>query len=95
MKTRQKEKIEDIRRLRQTLVERDIFKEIISGVRHLHTLQIVHRDIKPQNILISKQNRVLVSDFGLCKKLEDGQSSFQTSGLFLFIIYLLSLLIEF
>lgn len=41
----------------------------------------VHRDLKPQNILITmdrKTNRprILVSDFGLCKKLEGGQSSF-------------------
>lgn len=58
-------------------------KQIASGIRHLHKLKIVHRDIKPQNILVStsrqggKGVRMLISDFGLCKKLDMDESSFQ------------------
>lgn len=58
-------------------------KQIASGLRHLHTLKIVHRDIKPQNILVSTAKRgqpglrMLISDFGLCKKLDVDESSFQ------------------
>ncbi|KAK4052377.1 bifunctional endoribonuclease/protein kinase ire1 [Microbotryomycetes sp. JL201] len=57
-------------------------KQITSGIRHLHNLKIVHRDIKPQNILVStstrgKGVRMLISDFGLCKKLDVDESSFQ------------------
>ncbi|PSR81760.1 hypothetical protein PHLCEN_2v6269 [Hermanssonia centrifuga] len=60
-------------------------RQITSGLRHLHALKIVHRDIKPQNILISSAkkgvgesagHRMLISDFGLCKKLEIDQTSF-------------------
>ena len=58
-------------------------RQITSGLRHLHALKIVHRDIKPQNILISGSkkgessgNRMLISDFGLCRKLEVDQTSF-------------------
>ena len=60
-------------------------RQITSGLRHLHSLKLVHRDIKPQNILVSsaKRNghkdrghRMLISDFGLCKKLEVDQTSF-------------------
>lgn len=56
-------------------------RQITGGIRHLHNLKIVHRDIKPQNILVApaKQGglRMLISDFGLCKKLEVDESSFQ------------------
>lgn len=59
--------------------------QIASGLRHLHALKIIHRDIKPQNILISSAkkgagtmagHRMLISDFGLCKRLEVDQTSF-------------------
>lgn len=56
-------------------------RQITSGIRHLHKLKIVHRDIKPQNILVSTSKhggvRMLISDFGLCKKLDMDESSFQ------------------
>ncbi|GLB39832.1 putative protein with domain in protein kinases, N-glycanases and other nuclear proteins [Lyophyllum shimeji] len=60
-------------------------KQITSGLRHLHALKLVHRDIKPQNILVSSGKsapggktayRMLISDFGLCKKLDVDQTSF-------------------
>lgn len=65
-------------------------RQITSGLRHLHALKLVHRDIKPQNILISGPkggknglangkgggHRMLISDFGLCKKLDIDQTSF-------------------
>ncbi|KAI1814665.1 hypothetical protein GGS20DRAFT_397564 [Poronia punctata] len=54
--------------------------QIANGLSFLHDLRIVHRDLKPQNILVTMSRdgrpRLLVSDFGLCKKLEGGQSSF-------------------
>ncbi|KAI8267262.1 Serine/threonine-protein kinase/endoribonuclease IRE1 [Colletotrichum sp. SAR11_239] len=57
-----------------------VLYQITNGINHLHQLRIVHRDLKPQNILVNVDKhgkpRLLVSDFGLCKKLEGGQSSF-------------------
>ncbi|KAI5795117.1 hypothetical protein EDC01DRAFT_615089 [Geopyxis carbonaria] len=61
---------------------RDTLYQITQGLHHLHTLKIVHRDIKPQNILVGAPNfkstrpRLLISDFGLCKKLQSDEYSF-------------------
>ncbi|KDE02470.1 IRE protein kinase [Microbotryum lychnidis-dioicae p1A1 Lamole] len=64
------------------LDQKRALRQITSGIRHLHKLKIVHRDIKPQNILVSTSKhhgglRMLISDFGLCKKLDVDESSFQ------------------
>ncbi len=49
-------------------------KEVISiaiqmcnGIEAAHERQIVHRDIKPHNVMISKDGKVKVTDFGIAK----------------------------
>uniref|UniRef100_A0AAX7UVA0 non-specific serine/threonine protein kinase n=1 Tax=Astatotilapia calliptera TaxID=8154 RepID=A0AAX7UVA0_ASTCA len=58
-----------------------LLEQTMCGLSHLHSLNIVHRDLKPRNILLSGPSalgrvRALISDFGLCKKIPDGRSSF-------------------
>ncbi|WP_217585651.1 Stk1 family PASTA domain-containing Ser/Thr kinase [Lentibacillus saliphilus] len=43
----------------------DIMKQISSAIAHAHANNIVHRDIKPQNILIDRFGQVKVTDFGI------------------------------
>jgi len=45
----------------------DISKQICRGLRYAHSHNVVHRDIKSQNVLIDKQNVVRLSDFGIAK----------------------------
>lgn len=41
--------------------------QMISGIQAAHNQHIIHRDIKPQNILISKEGKVKVTDFGIAR----------------------------
>ncbi len=39
----------------------------MTGIEAAHNHHIIHRDIKPQNIIISKEGKVKVTDFGIAK----------------------------
>ncbi|MFA5341263.1 MAG: Stk1 family PASTA domain-containing Ser/Thr kinase [Clostridia bacterium] len=45
----------------------DISMQIFAALEHAHNNGIIHRDIKPQNILISKNGKIKVTDFGIAK----------------------------
>ncbi|WP_367618201.1 serine/threonine-protein kinase [Streptococcus suis] len=48
----------------------DIIHEICNGIKFIHENSIIHRDIKPQNVLIDETGEnVVISDFGLSKEL--------------------------
>ncbi|XP_009329316.1 PREDICTED: interferon-induced, double-stranded RNA-activated protein kinase [Pygoscelis adeliae] len=41
------------------------FLQILKGVKYIHSKELIHRDLKPQNILISHEDKIKIGDFGL------------------------------
>lgn len=46
-----------------------VSREILEGLRHLHEHGVIHRDIKSDNILLSLQGDVKLTDFGFCARI--------------------------
>ncbi|XP_046843066.1 eukaryotic translation initiation factor 2-alpha kinase 1-like [Xenia sp. Carnegie-2017] len=70
-----------------------IFKQIVTGVKYIHSQGLIHRDIKPNNIFLNRTKRyddsydycVKIGDFGLARPDMFGEHSFATTELTSFI----------
>lgn len=60
---------------RQTLI---VAEQIGAALDYVHSFQIVHRDVKPANILRSDESNTMLADFGLVKHV--GEAAEATSG---------------
>ncbi|KAL5714674.1 non-specific serine/threonine protein kinase [Ranunculus cassubicifolius] len=47
-----------------------ILKQIMLPIKHCHSMGVVHRDIKPQNILLTSSGCMKLADFGLATKIK-------------------------
>ena len=51
-------------------ITREILRQILEGVLYLHENNILHRDLKPDNILISEDGFVKITDFDLAREID-------------------------
>ncbi|KAI9209303.1 kinase-like domain-containing protein [Polychytrium aggregatum] len=63
---------------REKMVSEDVAAfysgELILALEHLHSLGIIYRDLKPENVLLNKDGHVVLTDFGLSKVAVDART---------------------
>src|SRR4030095_3288259 len=64
-------------RLTETLT---IAEQVLQALSEAHGRGVIHRDIKPQNILLTPRGEVKVLDFGLAKRLPDPAFEIEARG---------------
>lgn len=56
-----------------------IFTQVLSGLRHLHSHKIVHRDLKTSNILYNNKGEVAIADLGSARRLASEEGAHRAS----------------
>ena len=56
----------------QEATARRYYQQLISAVRYCHSKGVVHRDLKAENLLVSRDNMLKVCDFGLSRYANEG-----------------------
>ena len=82
--------LRDLMRDRGALTPRtvlDILEPILAGLGAAHRAGLVHRDVKPENVLLTEDGRVKVTDFGLVRAVS-GESSVTTGQVMGTVSYL-------
>ena len=57
-----------------------IFYQVLRGLLYIHSANVIHRDIKPGNILINSECDVKICDFGLARVVKQAQDSLDSEA---------------
>lgn len=59
----------------------DLTIQICAGVGYAHRANLVHCDIKPQNVLVTRDERIKVADFGIARAMSEASRQVQDEGM--------------
>ena len=57
---------------------KDLMKQILESVQYLHKNGIVHRDIKPDNFIVTTDNQIKLIDFNISRKYDPSVEKMMT-----------------
>jgi serine/threonine protein kinase len=73
------ERIKDAKRIKDDEAIA-ITRQVASALAHAHAVGFIHRDIKPKNIMISKEGTVKLADLGLARAMSDKEAAEAEAG---------------
>ncbi|XP_058617538.1 testis-specific serine/threonine-protein kinase 6 [Onychostoma macrolepis] len=64
------QKIHEVKRLPEDQ-SKNLFSQMVSAINYLHQMDIIHRDLKCENILLTAEEQVKITDFGFARCVQD------------------------
>mmetsp|Transcript_129863 Transcript_129863/g.403924 ORF Transcript_129863/g.403924 Transcript_129863/m.403924 type:complete len:457 (+) Transcript_129863:109-1479(+) len=57
-----------------------VMQGLLAALAHIHASGVIHRDVKPENVLLMADGRAVLADFGVATRVSDSESKAQRMG---------------